>query len=278
MVWVIVGSRSSGRCALAGVLARGLGAALYLRTGRFYSFAYLELAFMATVVFMGSCESRCSSARCGSAGRRQSSWRARSCSRAPRGPHRRSWWPPTCSYVLDTPAMSHYADRPVRSGSVASRSTKWSRGPVPIMVPVHLGPQSRAIRDRRHHRFLLSRMSSGGCTDRSSGFCRTTGTSGSCKPATTCYSQACSSGTGLLPVIVVGLGATGWRIVTRTETRFGVVFLWFFSAIYFAHTRRSTCRTASVTSCSPCCCSLRTWDCRTRRISPAGVHDMWVTG
>lgn len=39
---------------------------------------------------------------------------------------------------------------------------------------------------------------------------------------------------GLLPLIVVGLGATAGRIAARTETRFGVVFLWCFTAIYFA--------------------------------------------
>ena len=39
---------------------------------------------------------------------------------------------------------------------------------------------------------------------------------------------------GLLPLIVVGLGGTGWRIAARKETRFALVFLWFFAAVYFA--------------------------------------------
>ena len=39
---------------------------------------------------------------------------------------------------------------------------------------------------------------------------------------------------GLLPLIVAGLGTTAGAIVTRTETRFGIVFLWLFTAVYFA--------------------------------------------
>ena len=38
----------------------------------------------------------------------------------------------------------------------------------------------------------------------------------------------------LLPLIVVGLGGTAWRLLRRTETRFALVFLWFFAAVYFA--------------------------------------------
>jgi hypothetical protein len=37
----------------------------------------------------------------------------------------------------------------------------------------------------------------------------------------------------LIPLILVGAAVTGWRIVTRREQRFGLVFIWFFSAVYF---------------------------------------------
>jgi hypothetical protein len=38
---------------------------------------------------------------------------------------------------------------------------------------------------------------------------------------------------GLLPFIGVGFVATAWRMLARAETRFGVIFLWFFTAVYF---------------------------------------------
>ena len=45
-------TRERNGVALAAYFAGGLVIALYLRTGRFYSFAYLELAFLAAVAFM----------------------------------------------------------------------------------------------------------------------------------------------------------------------------------------------------------------------------------
>ena len=38
----------------------------------------------------------------------------------------------------------------------------------------------------------------------------------------------------LIPMILVGFGVEGWDIITRRETRFAVVFLWLFAAVYFA--------------------------------------------
>jgi hypothetical protein len=37
----------------------------------------------------------------------------------------------------------------------------------------------------------------------------------------------------LIPFILVGIGVAGWRIATRREVEFAIVFLWLFTAMYF---------------------------------------------
>jgi hypothetical protein len=37
----------------------------------------------------------------------------------------------------------------------------------------------------------------------------------------------------LLPLILLGIGVAGWRVITRREVRFAIVFLLFFTVAYF---------------------------------------------
>jgi hypothetical protein len=236
LIWVIVRlTRERNGVALAAYFAGGLVIALYLRTGRFYSFAYLELAFLAAVAFMMIL-------------------RITVFQRALAAalvviiflvgevvPARASW-PPSplmiasnVSYVLDTPAMSQYAtglfDRWRLSSGRMNSGPAGDKGP--IMVPVHIGPESGPFA-------LLGTALSFGANV----FRRLYGPFVWILPEDWHF-KALQAGDyllypgmlvwyGLLPLIVVGLGATAWRIATRTETRFGVVFLWCFTAIYFA--------------------------------------------
>ena len=235
LVWVIVRLTVERRPYAMGLYAlAGLVAALYLRSGRFYSFAYLEFAFIATVVFLRLL-------RVPMFQRATAAVLVAAVFLTGEVVLARASWPPSAimvasnvSYVLDTPAMSHYAAGLFDRVRIASKSTKMMAGDHdPIMVPVHLGPQSG--------RFAIAGTIVSSFANL---FRRLYGPFVWILP-NDWHFRVLQAGDyllfpgmlvwyGLLPVIVVGLGATGWRIVTRTETRFGVVFLWFFSAVYFA--------------------------------------------
>ena len=234
LVWVIVRLTVERRPhAMVLYALAGLVAALYLRSGRFYSFAYLEFAFMATVVFLRLL-------RVPMFQRATAAVLVAGVFLTGEVVLARASWPPspimvasTVSYVLDTPAMSQYAAGLFDRVRISSKPTTIAGDHDPVMVPVHFGPQSG--------RFAIvgSIVSSFANL-----FRRLYGPFVWILPNDWRF-KVLQAGDfllfpgmlvwyGLLPVIVVGLGATGWRIVTRTETRFGVVFLWFFSAIYFA--------------------------------------------
>jgi hypothetical protein len=235
LIWVIVRlTRERNGLALGAYFAAGLVIALYLRTGRFYSFAYLELAFMAAVAFMMIL-------------------RITVFQRALAAalvviiflvgevvPARASW-PPSplmiasnVSYVLDTPAMSQYATGLFDRFRLSSGGMKAGMGREkgPIMVPVHIGPETGPFAVLGMALSFVANV-----------FRRLYGPFVWILPPDWHF-KSLQAGDyllypgmlvwyGLLPLIVAGLGATAWRIVTRTETRFGVVFLWCFTAIYF---------------------------------------------
>jgi hypothetical protein len=233
LVWVIVRLTVERRPhAMVLYALAGLVAALYLRSGRFYSFAYLEFAFIATVVLLRFL--------------RVPAFQRATAAVLVAGVFltgevllARASWPPspimvasTVSYVLDTPAMSQYAAGLFDRVRISSKSTKTGDHD-PIMAPVHFGPKSG--------RFAIVGTIVSSFANL---FRRLYGPFVWILPSDWHF-RVLQAGDfllfpgmlvwyGLLPVIVVGLGATGWRIVTGTETRFGVVFLWFFSAVYFA--------------------------------------------
>ncbi len=234
LVWVIVRLTLERKVhALAAYFAVGVVAAVYLRTGRFYSFAYLELAFVVTVAIMALLRTTVFQRTAGAVlvvgifliGEVVPA---------------RAAWPPSpvmvasaVSYVLDTPAMSRYAagffDRlrlPSKGGGIAGDHD-------PVMVPVHVGPKSGRFAIVGSVVSVLANL-----------FRRLYGPFVWILPDDWHF-RVLQAGDfllfpgmlvwyGLLPVIAVGLGATAWRILKRSEKRFGVVFLWLFAAVYFA--------------------------------------------
>ena len=234
LVWVIVRLTVERRPhAMVLYALAGLVAALYLRSGRFYSFAYLEFAFITSVVFLRLL-------RVPVFQRATAAVLVAGVFLTGEVVLARASWPPspimvasTVSYVLDTPAIRQYATGLFDRVRISSKSTQVAGDHDPIMVPVHFGPKSG--------RFAIVGTIVSSFANL---FRRLYGPFVWILP-NDWHFRVLQAGDyllfpgmlvwyGLLPVIVVGLGATGWRIVTRTETRFGLVFLWFFSAVYFA--------------------------------------------
>jgi hypothetical protein len=234
LVWVIVRLTLERKLhAMILYAAAGLAAALYLRSGRFYSFAYLELAFVATVVLMRLFRIQVFQ-------RTTAALLVVGIFVTGEVVLARASWPPSpvmvvsaVSYVLDTPAMSQYAAGFFDRFRVGSGSAKMNREHEPIMVPVHFGPKSGRFA-------ILGTIVSAFANL----FRRLYGPFVWILPSDWHF-RVLQAGDyllfpgmfvwyALLPVIAVGLGASAWRILTRAETRFGVVFLWIFSAIYFA--------------------------------------------
>jgi hypothetical protein len=236
LIWVIVRlTREENPYALLPYFAAGLVAAVYLRMGRFYSFAYIELAFLAAVAFMML--------------RRTSIFK--------RGLAAvlvvtlfvvaevlpaRARWPlsplmvaSAVTYTLGTPEMSKYAaglfDRLRISSGRLRPGIDREKGP--IMVPVHIGPETGPFAVVGTIVSSLANL-----------FRRLYGPFVWILPPDWHF-KSLQAGDyllypgmlvwyGLLPFVVFGLTVTGWQIVKRKETRFGVVFLWCFTAVYFA--------------------------------------------
>jgi hypothetical protein len=233
LVWVILRLTLERKLhAMVPYTLVGLVAALYLRSGRFYSFAYLEMAFVAAVILLRLF-------RVPVFQRSTAALLVAGIFVTGEVVLARAAWPPSpvmvasaVSYVLDTPAMSRYAtgffDRfrtPPASAGTGEHD--------PVMAPVHLGP--------KNGRFAIVGTIVSSLANL---FRRLYGPFVWILP-TDFHFKVLQAGDyllfpgmlvwyGLLPIIVVGLGASGWRIATRRETRFGVVFLWIFSAVYFA--------------------------------------------
>jgi hypothetical protein len=233
LVWVIVRLTLERKPhAMALYAVAGLVAGLYLRTGRFYSFAYLEVAFVATVVCMRLLRVTVFQ-RTAAAVLVVGIFLTGEVVLVPAA------WPPspvmvasTVSYVLDTPAMSQYAAGLFDRVRASGKSPGLARDHEPIMVPVHIGPKNGRFAIVGTVVSFLANL-----------FRRLYGPFVWILP-TDWHFRVLQAGDfllfpgmlvwyGLLPVIAVGLGVTAWRILTRTETRFGVMFLWCFAAVYF---------------------------------------------
>ena len=236
LIWIIVRlTQQRSTPAMLLYLLTGLVAALYLRTGRFYSFAYLELALIAGSTFMLLLRVRVFQRSLGIA-------LVTVIFLAGEILPGLASWPPSplmvaanVSYVLGTPQMSQYAtglfDRLRLRSAGADRGNIGERGPT--MGRVRIGPESGGLAIVGTVVSFLANV-----------FRRLYGPFVWILPSDWNF-RALQAGDyllypgmlvwyGLLPLIAAGLGATAWRILTRSEVRFGIVFLWFFTAVYFA--------------------------------------------
>ena len=199
----------------------------------------------------------------------------------------RASWPPSpvlvasnVSYVLDTPAMGRsLRDRPVRSMASVVRphelrsgrrqGTDHGAGPHrPRVRTVRTGRDRTLVRRERVSAIVWTvRLDSPGGLALQS-------TSGRRLSVVPRYAR-------LVRVAALDRcrpGGDSGRIAARTETRFGVVFLWCFTAIYFAQYLVINLSSRQRDVMLPVLLFFAYWDFRTRRISPAGVHDMLATG
>jgi hypothetical protein len=236
VIWVIVRmTREQAAHALVLYFLAGTVAAVYLRTGRFYSFAYLEMALIAGTTFMMLLRVRVFQRTLGVV-------LATVMFVLGEVVPARASWPPSplmiassVSHVLGTPQMSQYAlglfDRLGMTSRAVPGGESGEKGP--RLRTVHLGPDSGPLA-----------IVGTGISFFANLFRRLYGPFVWILPTGWSF-QSLQAGDyllypgmlvwyGLLPLIVAGLGATGWRIAARTETRFGIVFLWLFTAVYFA--------------------------------------------
>lgn len=228
VIWVLVRlTRETNRSAMVLYFLAGVMGALYLRTGRFYTFAYLEAAFIVTVAILAL-------VRTSVFQRRVALALAFGLFAVAEAVPARMSWPPSpvmvgsmVSYALGAPGLSHYAlgffdyvqlgdeqgsssaeqaSRPVvagpatslLSGAIASSANLFRRLYGPF---VWILPSDWRFRSLQAGDYLLY-------------------------PGMLVWY-------GLIPFFSVGIVSTAWRLVTRTEGRFGVIFLWFFTVVYF---------------------------------------------
>jgi hypothetical protein len=236
IVWVIVRlTVEQTVSALPLYLIVGVAAALYVRTGRFYSFAYLEMAFVAAVLFMWLVRRKVFARPLAAvvvvimfiSAEVLPTYLA---------------WPPSpimvasnVSYVLDTPQMSQYAmglfDRlkPTRLPNGLGLGGEGG----PRMTSVHVGPTTGPLAIVGSLASFLANLVR-----------RLYGPFVWILPSDWRF-RALQAGDyllypgmlvwyGLLPLIGIGLCGTGWALLRRKETRFALVFLWFFATVYFA--------------------------------------------
>lgn len=249
-VWAILRLTREQRYPLMLVyLATGLTGALYLHTARFYSFAYLEFAFIGAALFVRYIRGARVFARPAAL--------VMSCVIFVAGEviPARAHWPlsgvmvmVTVSYTLNTPSLMHYAAG-FFDGVQFTEDSSGERRP----------PEARA---------------SGSSGERRPAEARASGSSGERRPT-----EARASGWdlrsilanlfrryygpfiwilprqlsvrslltdgylmypgmlvwyALLPVIVAGTVIVGWGLIRRREESFGVVWLWLFAAVNFA--------------------------------------------
>jgi hypothetical protein len=235
IVWVIVRLTVERRLAMLPIyLAVGFVASLYVRTGRFYSFAYLEFGFVLAVLFTWLMHRRVFA-------RPAAAFVVVVMFVSAEVVPTYAAWPPSpimvasnVSYVLDTPQMSQYAmglfDR-LRPSGLRNGLGLGEGGP--RLESVHLGPRTGPLAIAGTALSFLANLVR-----------RLYGPFIWILPADWRF-RALQAGDyllypgmllwyALLPLIVVGLGGTAWRLLRRTETRFALVFLWFFAAVYFA--------------------------------------------
>lgn len=236
LVWILLKlTRERAPGVILLLSGAGIVAAVYLHTGRFYTFAYLELAFIAALVIMRLM-------RLAVFARTLALVAAASIFLAGEIlPMRAAWLPSpvmvasSVSYVLGTPAMSQYAmglfDRLAMSSAPGVKPRVTERGP--MLEPVHLS--AREVGSAAAAYVLSSAANL---------FRRLYGPFVWILPRDWHF-RTLQAGDyllypgmlvwyGLIPFIVAGLASTARRIVTRAEPRFGIVLLWVFSAVYFA--------------------------------------------
>lgn len=227
VVWALVRlTRETSPSAMVLYFLAGLLGALYLRTGRFYTFAYLEGAFIATVALMAL-------VRTSVFQRRLALALAVALFAVTEVVPARMSWPPApvmvgtmVSYALGAPGLSHYAlgffDYVELSDSQRRTSAEQP-------------PPSRVADSRS--------LVSYGITFAANLFRRLYGPFVWILPPDWRF-RSLQAGDyllypgmllwyGLIPFFLVGIATTAGRIITRAERRFGVIFLSLFTAVYF---------------------------------------------
>jgi hypothetical protein len=227
VVWAILRSTRERRIGVLVALAlAAVVAALYIRTGRFYTFAYLEGAFLGAVILIRLARRRVFE-------RAAAGVLAAGVFVAAEALPMRAGWPPspvlvaaTVSYTLETPGLRQYAmgffDRfggraggGPRVGPTETRPPALEPGEglgALLVYPANIfrrlyGPFVWILPSDLRFRALQA----------GDYFLY---------PGTLIWY-------GLIPFAAAGFLSTGWRLLRRDEHRFGLVMLWLFAAVYF---------------------------------------------
>jgi hypothetical protein len=215
LIWSVLRlTRETRLWRMAVVAGIGLIAAIYLHTARFYSFAYLELAFVGAFVFVFLV------ARVRVFERTAALVLACAMFVAGEVVPARANWPPsgvmvatTVSYTLGTPSLRYYASglfdrvRHREAASVESTGTGFGGFTVNLFRRMY-GPFVWILPPEWSFRALQS--------------------------AEFFMYPGMLVWYALIPLVFGGIATTGWGIMRRRELRFPVVFLWIFTAVYFA--------------------------------------------